>query len=71
MYARGTQYKNDIDIGHGFIAKAIDRSYLEKHDLLGKGLLNFVNDLCLIVDEKKDQLLLDEWNCLEYSSALS
>lgn len=56
-----------IEIGHGFIAKSIDRTHLEKHNLLGRGLLAFVNDLCFIVDEKEGELPLEEWNSLEFT----
>lgn len=54
-------------LGRGFKAKSIDRTQLEKHDLLGKGILHFVNNLCVLVDEKRDELPEAEWESLNYT----
>lgn len=67
MYSRETRYMDEIEIGHGFIAKSRDESLLEKHNLLGQGPLTFVNDLCALVDEKKEELPPEEWDSLEFT----
>jgi hypothetical protein len=58
-----SEYKMELE--NGFIAKTSNKEYLEKHDLLGKGTLHFVNTLCILVDEKKDELPVEEWKSLE------
>jgi hypothetical protein len=67
MYPRGTIHIYELEIGHGFTAKSRDYAHLEKHNLLGRGPLAFVNDLCALVDEKKDELPSDEWDSLEFT----
>jgi hypothetical protein len=54
-----------IDLGDGFIVRSITPHYLEKHDLLGKGSLHFVNALSTLVEEQKDDLPEEEWAALE------
>lgn len=56
-----------VDLGEGFITKTRNKKVLEKHDLLGKDVLNFVNELCFLVDEKKDEMPVEEWESLEFT----
>jgi hypothetical protein len=67
MYGYGGTPKRTIDLGEGFLAKTSNKEYLEKHNLLGKGVLHFVNTLCVLVDEKKDELPEAEWDSLDYT----
>lgn len=62
-YSRPREYT--IDLEDGFIAKTTNKEVIEKHDLLGKGSLHFVNTLSELVDEKKDSLPEEEWTVLE------
>lgn len=65
LYLRRTQHKHLVSIGHEFFARTVNATHLEKHNLLGRGPLAFVNDLCVLVDEKKEALPSEEWNSLE------
>lgn len=56
-----------VDIGEGFVTKTRNKEVLEKYNLLGKDVLSFVNELCFIVDEKKDEMPLEEWESLEFT----
>ena len=56
-----------FDLGEGFTTKTRTKEVLEKHDLIGKDVLGFVNELCFIVDEKKEELPLEEWESMEFS----
>lgn len=56
-----------VDLGEGFVTKTRNKEVLEKHDLLGKDVLSFVNELCFLVDEKKADMPLEEWEALEFS----
>jgi hypothetical protein len=67
MFPQGPLAWENVKIGHGFIAKSVDRAHLVKYDLLGNGPLAFVNKLCALVDEKKDELPPDEWDSLQFT----
>lgn len=56
-----------VAIGNGFEVKSLNKEHLEKHGLLGKGALHFMNEISILVDEKKDELSEEEWNSLEYT----
>src|SRR5687767_3886744 len=55
----------EIELGEGFRTKTRNVNYLEKHGLLDKGVLELVNGLCFLVDEKTYDLPVDEWNVLK------
>jgi len=65
MYSSNALRAQKIELGEGFIARTSDKEVLEKHELLGNGVLAFVNDLSFLVDEKKDELPEEEWGTLE------
>lgn len=44
-----------------------DRKVFDKYKLLGKNILQIVNELCVLVDEKKDELPKRDWACLNYA----
>jgi hypothetical protein len=64
------QYK--IEIGEGFYIKSSyqahleqHKRYLEKHGLLGQGILHFVNGLCDVVADQSEHLPAEEKDSLE------
>lgn len=67
MSIRGPLTWYEVEIGHGFSAKVTDRTYVEKHGLLGRGPLAFVNELSTLVDENKGKLPEAEWDSLEFT----
>lgn len=60
-----TQQYCPVDLGEGFHTKIRNKEVLEKYDLLGKGVLAFVNKICHLVDNTKDELPTEDWEALE------
>ena len=56
-----------VELGEGFTTQVKDDDCLEKHGLLNRDLLGFVNDLSVLVEEKKDSLSRNEWISLEFA----
>jgi hypothetical protein len=56
-----------VSLGEGFQTKTRNKDHLEKHGLIGTDLLSFVNDLCVLVDEKKSELPKEEWENLAFT----
>lgn len=67
QFSQTRQSYDPVDLGEGFKTKTRNKEFLEKHNLLGKDVLSFVNELCFLVDEKKADLPLEEWESLEFS----
>ena len=53
-----------IDLEEGLVVRTMNRAVLEKHDLLGKGALHFVNAVSDLVEDKKEELPEEEYKVL-------
>lgn len=50
------------DLGSGFQTKIRDIGVWEKYNLLDKGILTSVNELCILVDTKKSEIPSNDWD---------
>lgn len=55
----------DIDIGDEFRITVPNMELLEKHNLLGQGLLHFTNELCSLFDDLEENPEDREWKALD------
>lgn len=56
-----------VPLGEGFQTKTYSIECLKKYNLIGVDVLTFVNTLCSLVDNEKDEVTLEEWHCLEFT----
>lgn len=60
-----TALESRKEIAEGFTLPAKRCKYFRKHNLQGKGILHFVNELCDLLIDRKSSIPANEWDSLK------